>query len=95
MVLLSMLMSLAMAESTCQIKMNIEGMTWSGGCPGRVSSALMSVEGVVNATANFEKKTADVKAKDEICKTDGQNKLVDALKAAGYGGKVVSVKKDS
>jgi hypothetical protein len=55
----------------------------------------MSVEGVVKATASFEAKSADVKAKDDICKADGQKKLIDALKEAGYGGKVVSVKENS
>jgi len=57
-----------------------------------VSSALEGVEGVTKATASFELKTADVKAKGKVCETDGQQSLVDALKEAGYGGKVVSVK---
>ena len=57
-----------------------------------MSSALLTVEGVLDATASFEKKTADVKAEKAVCEAEGQKKLVDALKAAGYEGTVVSVK---
>ncbi len=71
--------------------MSVEGMTWSGGCPRRVSSALEGVKGVIEATASFKDKSADVKAKGKVCEADSQQSLVDALKEAGYEGKVVSV----
>jgi hypothetical protein len=46
---------------------------------------------VVKATASFEKKSATVKAKGNLCKTDGQKPLLEALSKSGYEAKVKSV----
>ena len=67
-------------------------MTWGGGCPGRVSSALNTVKGVKSATADFPTKTATIQATGQVCQKGGENALYSALKNAGYGGKVTSKK---
>ena len=93
MLVFSFLMSAAFAGDNCNINMSVDGMSCAGGCPVKVTTALKSVDGVVNVTPDFDDQSAKVEAEGKTCKEDAHPKLIEALKGVGYKGKVVSVEK--
>jgi Cu+-exporting ATPase len=88
--------SLASTPQTTEVKeqqetvdLNISGMTWPVNCPKRVRSALEKVSGVVSAEVTHPDK-AVVQIKKG--KTDA-DKLIAAVKKAGYGASLKREKK--
>ena len=93
MFVVSFLLSTAFAGDNCNINMSVEGMSCSGSCPVKITTALKEVKGVLDVTPDFEEKSAKVEAEGTTCKEESHSKLLVALKDIGYEGKVVSVEK--
>ena len=93
MLVVSFLLSTAFAGENCNINMSVDGMSCAGGCPVKVTTALKSVDGVLNVTPDFDDKSAKVEAEGKTCKEESHPKLIAVLKDIGYKSKVVSVEK--
>ncbi|RQS31675.1 Cu(2+)-exporting ATPase [Burkholderia sp. Bp8992] len=65
------------------IELSVDGMH-CGGCTGRVQRALAAVPGVVDAAVDLDTQAATVTAQDTV----EAGRLVDAIRAAGYGAAV-------
>ena len=52
---------------------------------------LKSVPDVIRATTSYLERESKVRARNDLCKKDGQQPLIDVLKNDGYTARVISV----
>ena len=70
-----------------KVKLDIEGMTCSG-CAFGVETALKKVDGVKQAGASFDEKSAEVEFDPAVAKVE---QLVEAVSKAGFKAKAASL----
>ena len=74
----------------CELKVKVTGMSCPVGCAPRVQKALETQDGVANVTVSFEKGEALVSASGSACNVAQEERLMGALKKAGFEGQIVT-----
>jgi len=82
-------------KDQCLVQLKVADMACPMGCSPVVSKAIKSVKGVASVEVIFEKRIARVIANQVACTAPAQQKMIQAVKKAGYSCEIAKLEKSA